>query len=156
MLGGSQENNKRASTQNVAGIVGLSKALVLAQKKLELEMDLQTKLRNRLLTEIPKIIDGVHINGHLEKRLPNNAHFSFEKVDGESLLMSLDMEGFAASMGSACSAGSMSISHVLKAIDLDEDLARGSLRVTIGRWTTSEHIDLLLEKLPGIIKSLRI
>ena len=120
------------------------------------EAEDQTKLRDRLLEEIPKKIAGVKVNGHRTNRLPNNAHFSFEKVSGESLLMSLDMIGIAASMGSACTSGAMEPSHVLRAIGLSDDLALGSLRISLGRWSTAEEVDNLLEHLPKIIKTLRI
>ena len=166
LRGGDQERGRRASTQNVAGIVGLAKALELCQSippdnswrapRIQLETEFQITLRNRLIEEIPKKIQGVKVNGHLTERLPNNAHFSFEKVEGEALLMSLDMQNIAASMGSACTSGAMEPSHVLRAIGLSDELALGSLRLSIGRWTTQEDIDYLLEKLPDIVASLRI
>ena len=156
LLGGDQERGRRASTVNVAGAVGMAKALQICKDKMKSEMDAQTKWRDSLLTEIPKKIDGVRINGHRTRRLPNNAHFSFEKVEGEALLMSLDTAGIAASMGSACTAGSMEPSHVLRAIGLSDEPAFGSLRLSSGRWTTQEDIDCVLEELPKIIKRLRI
>lgn len=156
LLGGDQESGRRASTQNVSGVVGLAKALELCLENMSLEMATQTRLRDQLLTEIPKRIDGVVINGHRTSRLPNNAHFAFEKVSGESLLMSLDMAGICASMGSACKAGAMEPSRVLRAIGLSDGLAHGALRVTIGRWTTQAHVDYLLEQLPRMVKGLRI
>lgn len=156
LLGGDQERGRRASTQNVAGVVGLAKAVDLCRQKMDEEMALQSRLRDQLLEEIPRRVEGVVINGHRYSRLPNNAHFSFEKVDGESLLMSLDMEGIAASMGSACASGAMEPSRVLRAIGLSDELAFGALRLTLGRWTTQAHIDYLLEQLPKIIKGLRI
>ncbi len=156
ILGGDQERGRRASTQNVAGAVGLGKAMELCLKLSDEEALKQSALRDRLLKEIPQKIPGVRINGHLQDRLPNNAHFSFERVQGEALLMSLDMVGIAASMGSACTSGAMEPSHVLKAVGLSDELAFGSLRITIGRWTTSEEIDYFLEQLPKIITRLRI
>ncbi len=156
LLGGDQESGRRASTQNVAGVVGLAKALELCLENMSREMATQTRLRDQLLTEIPKRIDGVVINGHRTSRLPNNAHFAFEKVSGESLLMSLDMAGICASMGSACKAGAMEPSRVLRAIGLSDELAHGALRVTIGRWTPQAHVDYLLEQLPQMIKRLRV
>ncbi|OGX24040.1 MAG: cysteine desulfurase NifS [Omnitrophica WOR_2 bacterium RIFCSPHIGHO2_01_FULL_48_9] len=155
LMGGGQERGLRASTQNVAGAVGLAKAIQLCQDTMAQEADLQKKLRDTLLNEIPKRIAGVIVNGHRTQRLPNNAHFSFEKVSGESLLMSLDMAGIAASMGSACTSGAMEPSHVLRAIGLSDELAFGSLRVTLGRWTTEEDVDYLLEELPKVVKRLR-
>lgn len=156
LLGGDQERGRRASTQNVAGALGLAKAVEICQAKMSEEMAQQKAWRDRLLTEIPKRVEGVRVNGHLQERLPNNAHFSFEGVQGESLLMSLDMRGICASMGSACTAGAMAPSHVLKAIGLSDELALGALRVTLGRWTKEEDIDKLLEELPGIVTSLRV
>ncbi len=156
LLGGDQEHGLRASTQNIPGAAGLASAVEICVKQMVQEMTIQTKLRNRLIEEIPKRIEGVHLNGHPTERLPNNAHFSFEGMSGESLLMSLDMAGFAASMGSACHSGAMEPSHVLTAINLNDELALGSLRLTVGRWTTEEKIDALVEQLPGMVKALRI
>lgn len=156
LLGGDQEKGRRASTQNAAGAVGLAKALELCLENMPQEMATQTRLRDQLLTGIPKRIAGVVINGHRTSRLPNNAHFAFEKVSGESLLMSLDMAGICASMGSACKAGAMEPSRILLVIGLSDELAHGALRVTIGRWTTQAHIDHLLEQLPIAVRNLRI
>ena len=155
LLGGDQERGRRASTQNVAGAVGLAKALELCQEHLPQEMAGQTRLRDQLLAEVPKRIDGVVVNGHRASRLPNNAHFAFEKVSGESLLMSLDMAGICASMGSACKAGAMEPSRILRATGLSDELAHGALRVSLGRWTTRAHIDYLLEQLPLAVRNLR-
>lgn len=156
LLGGDQERGRRASTVNVAGAVGMARALQICKDRMKSEIDAQSKWRDQLLMEIFKKIDGVRINGHRTQRLPNNAHFSFEKVEGEALLLSLDTAGIAASMGSACTAGSMEPSHVLRAIGLPDELAFGSLRLSLGRWTTQEDIDCVLEELPKIIKRLRI
>ena len=156
LLGGDQEKGRRASTQNTGGAIGLAKALELCLENMSQEITTQTKLRDQLLTEVPKRITGVVINGHRTSRLPNNAHFAFEKVSGESLLMSLDMAGICASMGSACKAGAMEPSRILLAIGLSDELAHGALRVTIGRWTTQAHIDHLLEKLPIAVRNLRV
>ena len=154
-MGGDQEKSRRASTQNVVGAVGLAKAVELCQTRMNEEIIIQKKFRDQLFEEILKRIPGVRVNGHLTQRLPHNAHFSFEKISGEALLMSLDMIGIAASMGSAWTSGAMEPSHVLRAIGLSDELALGSLRITLGRWTTQEEIDCLLEKLPGIVASLR-
>lgn len=156
LRGGGQERDRRASTQNVAGAVGLAKALELCKMNMSDEAATQQKLRDRLLTEIPKLIDGVKVNGHRTSRLPNNAHFAFQGLQSEAILMSLDMTGIAASMGSACTAGSLEPSHVLRAIGLGEDLIHGALRITLGRWTKSEHMDYLIEQLPPIIARLRV
>lgn len=155
LLGGNQEHGLRASTQNVAGVVGLAKAIEMCSQRMIAEAAEQTMLRNYLVTEVLKRIDGSRLNGHAQNRLPNNAHFAFENIKGESLLMSLDMVGIAASMGSACKAGAMEPSHVLKAIGLSDELAFGALRISIGRWTTKEQIEYLLEQLPKAIRQLR-
>lgn len=155
LLGGDQERGRRASTQNVAGAVGLAKALELCGERMEAEAQTQTSLRNKLITEIPRIMDHCFLNGHPIRRLPNNVHFSFASLTSESLLMSLDMIGIACSMGSACTAGSLEPSHVLKAIGLSDELALGALRISIGRWTTMEEIDYFLNQLPGIVERLR-
>jgi cysteine desulfurase len=155
LFGGDQERGRRASTQNVPGIVGLGKAVELCLRKLNTESEEQAALRDQLITEIPKRIKDAVLNGHPVNRLPNNAHFSFSSVEGEALLMSLDMAGIAASQGSACTSGAMEPSKVLRAIGLSDELAYGSLRLSIGRWTTREHIDYLLEQLPVIIERLR-
>lgn len=156
LLGGDQEQGRRASTQNVAGVVGLAKAVELCARKMDDEIKLQTVWRDKLLQEVSRRIEGVKINGHLSQRLPNNAHFSFERVEGESLLLGLDMVNIAASMGSACASGVLGPSHVLRAIGLPDELAYGALRITLGRWTTQEEVDYFLEQLPGIVTGLRI
>ena len=156
LMGGDQEREQRASTQNVAGAVGLAKAVELCQKKMSDEANQQKFLRDKLLEEILQRVEGVHVNGHPTERLPNNAHFSFEGIQSESLLMSLDMRGICASMGSACTAGAMAPSHVLKAIGLSDELAFGALRISIGRWTTEEEIDYFLEELSKIVRRLRV
>lgn len=155
LLGGDQERGRRASTQNVAGAVGLARAVELCKERMDEEMKTQTSLRNKLIAEIPRRIENCFLNGHPTQRLPNNAHFSFASLSGESLLMSLDMVGIAASMGSACTAGSLEPSHVLKAIGLSDELALAALRISIGRWTTVEEIDCFLEQLPPIVERLR-
>ena len=156
ILGGDQERGRRASTQNIAGIVGLARAVEICSQKMDEEIEVQTRLRDRLLSEVPKRIIGVKVNGHLSRRLPNNAHFSFDQVQGESLLMSLDLAGIAASMGSACTSGALEPSHVLRSIGLSDEAAHGVLRVTLGRWTTQEEVEALLQKLPEIITRLRV
>ena len=155
LFGGNQEKGLRASTQNVAGAVGLAKAIEICETRMQREEVQQTKLRNFLINGVLKTIAGSRLNGHPQDRLPNNAHFSFEGIKGEALLLSLDMAGIAASMGSACKAGSMEPSHVLKAIGLSNDLAFGALRISIGRWTHKDHIEYLLEQLPKCIAQLR-
>lgn len=156
LFGGDQESNLRASTQNVAGTVGMARALQLSRELMAQETETQTRCRDRLLTEIPRKIQGVKVNGPLTDRLPNNAHFSFEKISGEALLMALDMVGIAASMGSACTSGALEPSHVLRSIGLSDELALGSLRLTLGRWTKEEDVDYLIEQLSVIVDRLRI
>ncbi|HLF17590.1 MAG TPA: cysteine desulfurase family protein [Candidatus Omnitrophota bacterium] len=156
LWGGDQEKGRRASTQNVAGAVGLAKAVELCQANMERESKQQIKWRDRLLQEVPRRVEGVKINGHPTKRLPNNAHFSFEQAQGESLLMSLDMVNIAASMGSACTSGAMEPSHVLRAIGLSDEMAYGALRISLGRWNKEADIEHFLEQLPQLVQSLRV
>lgn len=156
LLGGDQEKGRRASTQNVAGAVGLAKAIELCSQVMSSEAQMQCQLRDRIISFVTQNIPDVRLNGHPKKRLPNNAHFSFGQLHSESLLMSLDMNEIAASMGSACTAGSMEPSHVLRAIGLSDELAFGALRISLGRWTTAAHVDYFLEQLPTIVKRVRI
>ncbi len=155
-LGGDQESGRRASTQNVAGAVGMAKAIELCQRQMNDEARTQIKLRDRLIQEIQKRIEGSHLSGHPTQRLPNNVHFAFDHLESESLLMSLDMAGIAASMGSACTSGALEPSHVLKAIGLPDELAFGALRISLGRWTTAEQVDYLLEQLEDCVRKLRL
>ena len=153
--GGDQENGRRASTHNTPGIVGLGKAIELCQDKMEEEAKFQTALRDRLIKEIPKRISEVYLNGHPTQRLPNNVNFSIKYIEGESILLNLDLLGIAASTGSACTSTSLEPSHVLLAIGLSHEIAHGSLRLTMGRWTKEEDIDYLLEHLPKVVEKLR-
>lgn len=154
--GGAQEKNRRAGTENVAGIVGMGKAAKLAEKRLlQGKEDEVIKLRDKLIKGIAEKIDHARLNGHPTKRLPGNANFCFEFIEGESMLLSLDMEGVAASSGSACTSGSLKASHVLLAIGLPPEIAHGSLRLTLGKDNTEEEIDYIIGLLPGIIKKLR-
>ena len=155
MRGGDQERGRRASTQDTTGIVGLGKAVELCQKQMESEIKIQTFLRDRLIKEIPARIPEVILNGHPTKRLPNNVNFSIKYIEGESMLLSLDMLGIACSTGSACTSSSLEPSHVLLAIGLDHETAHGSLRITLGRFTQPSDIDYLLEKLPQVVQKLR-
>jgi cysteine desulfurase len=155
LLGGDQEKNRRASTHNTPGIVGLDKAIDLCQEKMKDEAVFQRGLRDRLIKEIPDKIPEVYLNGHLTQRLPNNANLSVKYIEGESILLNLDMLGIAASTGSACTSTSLEPSHVLLAIGLSPELAHGSLRFTLGRWSKEEDIDYLLEHLPRIVEKLR-
>ena len=149
--GGHQEKNKRSGTENVAGIVGLGKAIEIADKNLDEHIKKLTDLRNYYFSQLKEKIPNCKINGSIEKRLPGNANVSFPNVDGEELLLKLDEKGICASTGSACSSGSSNPSHVLVAIGLDKDFANGALRITLGDDNTKEDIDFLVEQLLKII-----
>lgn len=155
LFGGDQERGRRASTQNVPGAVGLAQAIQICQSQMTAESELQSSFRDYLLEEIPKRVAGVIVNGHPTQRLPNNAHFSFQDLDSESLLMSLDMVGINASMGSACTSGALEPSHVLRAIGLSDELSLGALRISLGRWNTREDVEFLVEQLSIIVPRLR-
>ena len=155
MHGGAQERGRRASTENVPGIIGLAKALELADMNMEQHNRKLVALRDRTIEEIEKKIPFVRLNGHREKRLPGNVNFSFEFIEGESLLLMLDLKGIAASSGSACTSGSLDPSHVLLAIGLPHEKAHGSLRITFGDENTDEDVDYLMEILPEIVRRLR-
>ena len=149
--GGHQEKNKRSGTENVAGIVGLGKAIEIADKNLDEHIKKLTDLRNYYFSQLKEKIPNCKINGSIEKRLPGNANVSFPNVDGEELLLKLDEKGICASTGSACSSGSSNPSHVLVAIGLDKELANGALRITLGDDNTKEDIDFLVEQLLKIM-----
>lgn len=155
MHGGGHERNLRPSTENVPGIAGFAKAAELAQNEIENEGRRESKLRDRIIEEILKIIEDTKLNGHPTMRLPNNVNLAFKYIEGESIVLSLDLEGIATSTGSACSSKSLEPSHVLKAIGLPSEFIQGSLRVSLGRFTTEDHINYFLEKLPPIIEKLR-
>ena len=154
MQGGSQERGRRAGTENVAGIVGAASALRLAYEELPQVTQHITALRDRLIGGI-LTIPGSHLTGHPTERLPNNASFCFEGIEGESILLSLDLLGIAASTGSACTSGSAEPSHVLLAMSLPVELAHGSLRLTLGKENTEADIEAILSALPGIVEKLR-
>ena len=153
--GGDQEKGRRASTHNTTGIVGLGKAIELCKAKMNEEAAQQTKWRDRLIKEIPERIPEVLLNGHPTQRLPNNINFSIKYIEGESMILHLDMLGIAISTGSACTSGSLEPSHVLLATGLTHELAHGSLRITLGRWNTDSEIDYFLDNLPKIVENLR-
>ena len=153
--GGHQEKDLRAGTENVPGIVGLGKAIELANKNLKEYNNKLIYLRDYFISKIEKNIPYIKINGHRTKRLPGNSNISFRFIDGESLLLNLDAKGICASTGSACSTGSNNPSHVLLAIGLEEELARGSLRVTFGDENTKEDVDYLIDSLVEIVQKLR-
>lgn len=153
--GGGQEKGLRSSTLNVSGIVGFAEACKIANKRMKLDAEKQLKLRNKLIKSILKKIPNSYLNGSAQDRLPNNVNLRFDKVEGEAILIHLDLLGIAASTGSACSSNNLEPSHVLLAIGLKEEQSHGSLRLTLGRWTTEKEVDFLLKVLPGIIKNLR-
>lgn len=153
--GGDQERGKRAGTENVAGIVGLGAAIELAVASMDETAERLSKMRNRLIDTILKEIPACHCNGSREKRLPGNANISFRGVEGEGLLLRLDMAGIAASSGSACASSSLDPSHVLLAIGLPHETAHGSVRFSFSDMNSEEDIDYILEKLPPIVKTLR-
>lgn len=155
MHGGAQERGRRASTENVPAIVGLGRAIELAMQDMDECNKKLIALRDKTIAEVEKRIPFVKLNGDRQKRLPGNVNFSFEFIEGESLLLLLDMKGVAASSGSACTSGSLDPSHVLLAIGLPHEKAHGSLRITFGRENTEEDVDYLVEILPGIVQRLR-
>ena len=149
--GGHQERDKRAGTENVAGIIGLGKAIELADINLDNYNSKLLKLRNYFIREITTTYENIKINGDLKQRLPGNINVSFPGIDGEELLLKLDGYGICASAGSACSSGSNEPSHVLTAIGLDKDLIGGSLRITFGEQNTIEDVKYLVDTIRRII-----
>jgi cysteine desulfurase len=156
-LGGSQERNRRAGTENVAGAVGLARAMELACGEMVSRVAHYHALRDRLLAEVPARVPFTHITGSLDpqRRLANSFSCCFQFVEGEAVLMALDLAGIAVSSGSACTSGSLEASHVLTAMGISEELARGSLRVTVGKDNSPAEMDRFLDVLPGIIARLR-
>lgn len=155
IVGGGQERRRRAGTENVPGIVGMGKAIDLAYENFEEKNEKLMKLRERLIEGIFANINHVRLNGHPTKRLPGNVNVCFEFIEGESLLLSLDMENIAGSSGSACTSGTLDPSHVLLAIGLPHEIAHGSLRLTLSEDNTEEEVDYVVEKLVEIVDRLR-
>jgi cysteine desulfurase len=157
LLGGSQESGRRAGTENIAGAVGLAKALELAYTEFDARNAHNRRLRDRLLQEIPRRVPRTHINGPLDpaRRISNNASFCFEFIEGEALLLQLDLNGIAASSGSACTSGSLEASHVLQAMGVPIEIARSSLRLSVGVENSLEQIEQVLDVLPRFIERLR-
>ena len=153
--GGAQENNRRASTENVPGVVGLGAAAEIAGREMAEEAKRLQPLRDKLIKGLLGKIPEVQLNGHPTERLPNNVNVSVHFIEGESMLLNLDMLGIAASSGSACTSGSLEPSHVLLAIGLPHEIAHGSLRFTFGKNTTEAEIDYVLDNLPQIVEKLR-
>jgi cysteine desulfurase len=155
MHGGEQEKRRRAGTENVPGIVGLGKAAELASHEMGEEAKNLTVLRDKLIKGLLNNISDTRLNGHPVKRLPNNVNLTVDFVEGESMCLHLDMEGICASTGSACSSGSLEASHVLLGMGLHHEQAHGSLRFTLGKWTTSEEIDRVISVLTASVARLR-
>lgn len=155
IVGGAQERKRRAGTENVAGIVGLGAAIERAHKNMSADMARVSALRDKLISGILKNIPHVKLNGHPTQRLPQNVNFSIRYIEGESILLMLDINGIAASSGSACTSGSLDPSHVLLAMGIPHEIAHGSLRLTLSDMTTDEEVDYVLETLTKIVKHLR-
>ena len=155
ILGGGHERNRRAGTENVAGIVGLAKAIGIARRDMAKNTTHLTALRDRLIAGVLGRIPAAELTGHPVNRLPHHASFLFEGVEGESLLLQLDMDGFAASSGSACTSGSLEASHVILALGYPRERALGSLRLSVGKGNTEGEIELVLDRLPGMVARLR-
>ncbi|MBE5756810.1 MAG: cysteine desulfurase [Clostridiales bacterium] len=155
MTGGHQERTKRGGTTNVPAVIGFAKAFELANEELEENAKYVTMLRDRFIDGILKEVPFVRLNGHRTKRLPANADFSFEYIEGESILFSLDLAGIAVSSGSACSSGSLDPSHVLLAIGVPVEIAHGSIRFTFGKHNTIEEVDYAIKSVKEIVERLR-
>lgn len=155
LLGGGQERERRSGTENIPGIVGLSVALEAANARRDETGRHCAELRDRIVAEVLERVPGSRLNGHPTRRLPNNANFSFPGVEGEPILLGLDMAGIAASSGSACSSGSLEPSHVLLALGQSAEVARGSLRLTLGKDNSEEQVDYLVDVLVGLVERLR-
>ncbi|MCD8098212.1 MAG: cysteine desulfurase NifS [Lachnospiraceae bacterium] len=153
--GGAQERKRRAGTENVPGIVGYGAAAERAARTMKERTDKERELRDYLINRVLKEVPYTRLNGHRTKRLPNNANFSFQFVEGESLLIMLDMDGICGSSGSACTSGSLDPSHVLLAIGLPHEIAHGSLRLTLSEEITREDIDYVVESIKKIVEHLR-
>ena len=155
MQGGAQERGQRAGTENLAGIVGLGAAIEEAVKNLDANAKRLSAMRDKLINGILEAIPECRLNGHPTNRLPNNVNVSIRYIEGEALLLRLDLAGVAASSGSACTSGSLDPSHVLLAIGLPHEIAHGSLRLSLGTETTDEEVDEVLKVLPNIVSTLR-
>ena len=153
--GGGHEKKMRPSTENIPGIAGFAKACEIAKEEMAEEAEKLINLRDKIINWVLENIEDSYLNGHPTNRLPNNVNLGFKYIEGESILLSLDMEGIGASTGSACSSTSLEASHVLLAIGLRPEEAHGSLRISLGKFTTEDEVDYFLEKLLPIIERLR-
>ena len=155
IVGGGQEYGHRAGTENLAGVIGMAKALELAYTDFSSKKEEMISIRDHLIAEVLKTIPGSHLSGHPSKRLPGNAHFTFDMVDGEALLLYLNLKGYACSSGSACTSKKAESSHVLSAIGLNDNVAKSALRISIGRDNTEEEVLSIVPVLDKIISDLR-
>lgn len=153
--GGGQERQRRSGTENVPSVVGMAEALRLAESERNETVPRVKSLRDRIVEAMLERLEGVRLNGHPARRLANNVNFSFDRVEGEPILLGLDLAGISASSGSACSSASLEPSHVLTALGLTAEQAQGSLRLTLGKDNTEEDVDYLLDVLPGLVRKLR-
>lgn len=153
--GGIQENGRRAGTENIPAIVGLGKACEIAKAEMEQNNKNMLNLRNRLIHELPQKIEHIYLNGHSEKRLPNNVNFSVEFIEGEGMLLFLDEKGIYVTSGSACTSKALKMSHVMSAIKADPAIAQGSITMTLSKYNTNEETDYVLQEFPPIVKRLR-
>jgi len=153
--GGGHERGLRSSTENVPGIVGLGKAAEIAKRDFDATTAMMRGLRDRIVQRVPELVPRAYLNGHRTERLVNNVNFRFDFIEGEALMLQLDMKGIAVSTGSACSTGSLEPSHVLMALGLKHEQAHGNLRLTLGRENTYEEVDRFLQVLPEIVSKLR-
>lgn len=154
--GGAQERKRRAGTENIAGIVGFAKAVEVAYENIDAHIEHLQNLRDKLITGILETIDYAQLNGHPTLRHPGNVNISFEFIEGEALLLSLNAKGISASSGSACTSGSLDPSHVLMAIGLSHEIAHGSLRLSVGDFNTEEEVAYTIEALKGVVQNLRV
>ncbi|MCX8015316.1 MAG: aminotransferase class V-fold PLP-dependent enzyme, partial [candidate division WOR-3 bacterium] len=153
--GGIQESGKRAGTENVPAIVGLGKAAEIAQQELDDNYKKLLRLRDRLIKELPQKIEHIYLNGHPERRLPNNVNFSVEFIEGEAMLLFLDEQGIYATSGSSCASKNLKMSYILSAIGVEPAIGQGSITMTLSKYHTDEDIDYVLEEFPPIVKRLR-
>ncbi|WP_319508723.1 cysteine desulfurase NifS [uncultured Methanolobus sp.] len=155
VFGGNHENGMRSGTENIPGIVGIGKAMTLAQQRLDIDSKHMQQMRDSLIRRVFESVSDVRLNGHPTQRLPNNVNLSFKYAEGESMLMLLDMKGIAVSTGSACSSKSLKASHVLSSLNIEDDYIHGSLRISLGRENTMEDIDYVVESLKETVLKLR-
>jgi len=153
--GGIQEAGRRAGTENIPAIVGLGRASEIAKAEMETNNKKIVELRDRLMSELPKKIDYIYLNGHSEKRLPNNVNFSVEFIEGEGMLLFLDEKGIYVTSGSACTSKALKMSHIMSAIQVDAAIAQGSITMTLSKYNTDDDIDYVLQEFPPIVKRLR-